>query len=534
MNVTWVHFGSIVSYPAGPDSTLASARYRILIPGRELARRGHAVRYARFHTNADGRAIMAAGHGDVVVVSKLSSTCAVATRYFARKTMSLMERLRARGVRVVVDLSDYQFEKPELAVFMESLPGLCDGAVACTQELAEALRARAGIQAQVIGDPVEGARSAARAPRPGGALRVLWFGHQSNLATLEAFVPALRDYARRAPVSLRVVTAANAGAERLVADGPLPVAVTAWSRQAQAEALAECDVVIIPSRVDTAVQRSKSANRIVESAWAGRFAVASPLPSYRVLAQWMWVDEDLIAGLEFARSHAEEVKDRISAAQSYIGIHHSPERIADRWEEILRRVARGPAGRPLRGAGRSAADAPIHVHLGNGTGNLDGCLNIHLEPARAAPPPDIVCDLNDLVYLEDASIDGLSAVQVLQHFTPRLAEAAVAEWRRVLRPGACLAVECPDLQALCRAVSEGGAADPEILTGLFGEAAEHGTRLPYRSGYTAESLIALFGRAGFVRVRREAPRIGQGAWVMRVVGEAPGKGQEKKGPRTEG
>jgi len=524
MNVTWVHYGAIVGSIDRAESALASGRLRVLVPGRELARRGHTVRLARFHSNADEREILNAAAGDVVVISKLSSTCAVATRYFARKTMSVMQRLRQRGVRVLVDLSDFQFEKPELTLFMQSLPSLCDGLIACTQELADEVASRTGLLPQVIDDPVEAERGEARGPRAEGPLRVLWFGHQSNLAILEEFLPVLREQARRMPLSLHVVTAENSGAEALGDDGPLTVSFTPWSSEAQAQALAQCDVVLIPSRLDTAVQRSKSANRLVAAAWGGRFAVASPVPSYLPLGRWMWLGDDLTAGLEFARSAGEEIVQRIAAAQDYIAQHNAPARIADRWEQVLSEaVERAPAH---SSTAADVPDAPIYVHLGNGTGRLDGWINIHLEPARAQPPPDMVCDLNDLVYLADASVDGVAALQVLQHFTPSQVPTALREWLRVLRPGASLAIESPDLQALCRRVGEGTAPDATVQAALFGQPARHGTRLPYRSGYTEQGLSALLARAGFERIRREPPCFTRNEWMMRIVADKPSAGRD--------
>src|SRR5215475_14484511 len=88
--------------PAGPTSDLASARYRAIIPAQQLARLGHQVQLASLPSGGWPQAVVDAPC-DVVVISK---------SVHADNEM-LARAMKARGVRVVVDLCDDHFAHPE-------------------------------------------------------------------------------------------------------------------------------------------------------------------------------------------------------------------------------------------------------------------------------------------------------------------------------------------------------------------------------------------------------------------------------------
>lgn len=229
-----------------------------------------------------------------------------------------------------------------LADYQSGLLEQCAVTVPC-----EALRAalapgaRHGIR--VIEDPYERAQAGAVRVAPGTPLRLCWFG-VLNAAALAVLEPALAGILRRFPalaLSIELVTAAGAGKEvdalraRLA---PLHarwrLAHQAWSREATWAALERCDFVLLP-QADDDWGRVKSHNRLVESIRSGRFALASPIPSYVELQAFARVGADLAEGLEWALGHRDEAIARLVAGQRAIEARFSPAVVGARWRAAL-------------------------------------------------------------------------------------------------------------------------------------------------------------------------------------------------------
>ena len=108
-----------------------------------------------------------------------------------------------------------------------------------------------------------------------------------------------------------------------------------WSVAAVFDELARCDAVVIPADPNNPRDAVRSHNRFTESAWAGRFVIAHPLPSYQALAEFGWVGENLGVGLSAFLADGAEARRRILAGQDYIAKHFAPSVIANAWNEAL-------------------------------------------------------------------------------------------------------------------------------------------------------------------------------------------------------
>lgn len=108
-----------------------------------------------------------------------------------------------------------------------------------------------------------------------------------------------------------------------------------WSVEQVWQELNKTDLVLLPSRVGMGQKDVKSPNRLVESVWSGRFALASPLPAYQPFAEWIPLVDDFCAGLDWVLSHQSEIVPRIRAAQDYVSMHYSPEVIGKQWEAVI-------------------------------------------------------------------------------------------------------------------------------------------------------------------------------------------------------
>lgn len=333
MKISWIVHARLTR---GEDGSLtsdqASMRYRVLTPIQEM-RGAFAHRLVPLSPQTPAQNLRDALDADILVFSKV----------FHDFEVGLAREAQAGGAKVIFDVCDDHFQSPELGGCYRALAGLADEVVCNSPQMAAAVAPYARQPATVIEDPYEGPRGEPRFA-PGEVLKLLWFGHPTNLDTLEAALGDLTAYARRRPLALTVLTSPSGDLTtwlRAIGDAaPAGFAMEArsWSLAAQWDALAACDAVVIPT-LDTARSRSKSANRMVEALWAGRPVAAQPLPAYAPFADWTPVRAALSEGLAQIAEHPARTLQLIGEAQREIAAAYDPARLAQRWAETLRAKA---------------------------------------------------------------------------------------------------------------------------------------------------------------------------------------------------
>lgn len=172
--------------------------------------------------------------------------------------------------------------------------------------------------------------------------------------------------------------------------------------------------------------------------------------------------------------------------------------------------------------------AKLRLNLGCGDKILDGYVNVDVAPSRRGKAPDVLCDLHKLT-LDDASVDEILSVHVVEHFWRWEVVDVLREWVRVLKPGGTMILECPNLISACEQFLQ----DPErySATGQDGQRTmwvfygDPGWRDPlmvHRWGYTPASLAAVMEEAGLVNLRQEPAQFKlREPRDMRIVGEKP-------------
>lgn len=341
MRVLWVVGTRFDGFGPTGDTTdvaashVASDRLRIAIPASALRAQGVESHYCGLGEGGlpDPRAYAA------VVIGKLVPAGHEGTAR-AELWLRFVGLARESQCRIVADVSDNPFLGPgPRAEYYRRLIALSD-VVTVPSAAMQAEIAVAGRAPRIVNDPYEGVPGRARFS-PGTPARVLWFGHRANFPYLHAILPALAARAAARPVDLEVVSSQLEGFEAYAAGwsersaGRLRMRYREWSLAALARALADCDLVLIPSDPHDPRKRGASANRVTETLVAGRLPVASPLEAYRPFADAALLREDVVQGMDDALSRPSEMTARIAAGQRRAETAFSPAAVAAQWLAVL-------------------------------------------------------------------------------------------------------------------------------------------------------------------------------------------------------
>lgn len=117
--------------------------------------------------------------------------------------------------------------------------------------------------------------------------------------------------------------------------------------------------------------------------------------------------------------------------------------------------------------------------------------------------------MTDMSQVQGASVDALFSSHNIEHLYPHEVPVALAEFRRVLKPGGFVVITCPDLQSVCALVAEdkltnvayispaGPIAPIDILYGHRPAMANGNHYMAHRCGFTKTVLTATLQAAGF-------------------------------------
>jgi hypothetical protein len=338
--VAWLSFAPLRKTSAGWTSDVASARYRLTIPARALGELGFDSVVVDAGVLTDpSRLLKRVAQADAAIIGKLVAPPEQFVEQ-APKILRFVQALSSGGVRVFADFSDDGFREPLRGPYFRGLANIADAVVASTEGLAAILREETAAAVHVVTDPVEGERREPAVREPGTArpLNLLWYGHPTNLDTLDLGIPQIAPLARRLPIAITLITAHDAGVEAgvvLAERLKMNCRFIPWSIGRVFGELRVCDAVVIPSDPLDRRRAIKSPNRFTEATWAGRFVVAHHLPAYEALAAYGWVGEDIGAGLEWMVQNPGEALDRIRAGQAAIDASFTPRAVARQWQAAL-------------------------------------------------------------------------------------------------------------------------------------------------------------------------------------------------------
>lgn len=149
---------------------------------------------------------------------------------------------------------------------------------------------------------------------------------------------------------------------------------------------------------------------------------------------------------------------------------------------------------------QAAIEEPLRLHIG-GHQTKSGWKIFNIRPGKNV---DFVGNCTDLSQFPDAAAECVYASHVIEHLGHRHElPAALAEIRRVLRPGGKFYVSVPDLEFLCGLfVRPNMPVDLKvrIVTMIFGmQSNEHDY---HKFAFSLDMMAMYLARAGFTKVMR--------------------------------
>lgn len=547
--IAWVSAGlksGMLDELSDVHSTVASYRYRMFVPSKMLIKNygyGFCIQNPLDYLDT-GK--LYDPEVAFYVFAKFNDPNPIIFNKYAKKILIFAGKIKEQKQRIFVDLCDNLFLEKESKEFYSRLIDFADLVIVNTPEMAKIVKQYTSKSAIIIQDPISGEKTPASfAPKinrgvtgwlrqilPKTApsrLRLLWFGHPTNLPTLQRYLPTLTTLSKDIPITLRIVTTPGSGVDQLLSSviPPLTVEFLTWSVEGMSSVFADSDIVIIPSEIDDPRKIVKSSNRLAEAVWAGKYVVAHPLPAYLPFRETMWISEDLVTGIKWALSHPREVEEQISRAQKMIEETLTPEIIAMEWHN---KVFQESLPQVLHHEQNMQDVNRVRLNLGCGDKILPGYVNVDVAASRMGAKPDVLCDLRDLSrHFSTGSVDEVLSVHVVEHFWRWEVMEVLQEWVRVLRPGGKMILECPNLLSACTELvnnphsAEGmGIEGQKTMWVLYGDPRWRDPLMVHRWGYTPETLSKLLEEVGLVEVRQEPAQFKlREPRDMRIVGIKP-------------
>ena len=146
------------------------------------------------------------------------------------------------------------------------------------------------------------------------------------------------------------------------------------------------------------------------------------------------------------------------------------------------------------------AGEKLKLNLGCGDLHVEGYLGIDQYDKRA----DVMADIKNLPF-PDQSISDIIAYHCLEHITPYDFNKVLAECQRVLIPGGSLAIEMPDIVAICRDFESANKSHRyDLLNFIYGYGELPGHH--HYWGWYDEILYDHLAQYGFENIRRVDPK----------------------------
>lgn len=153
----------------------------------------------------------------------------------------------------------------------------------------------------------------------------------------------------------------------------------------------------------------------------------------------------------------------------------------------------------------------MKLNLGAGHKHMPGFVNVDLAGNWSTIEPDIAADITQPLPFPDDSADEIHSYHCVEHFWRWKIQGILREWRRVLKPGGLMVLECPCLDkilAIYFNAMERGKAPPKELTiqGLFGNPAYKSEAMAHKWCYSLLEMRDVLTQVGFTQIKQAEPK----------------------------
>jgi SAM-dependent methyltransferase len=220
----------------------------------------------------------------------------------------------------------------------------------------------------------------------------------------------------------------------------------------------------------------------------------------------------------------EELQGRLSKQQSVIEkltkrvetIQLEKDQVYEQYNDLLRHTLDGGesigGSHELQGgnSGEEYVSTAIEgrgwrLNMGCGEKKKGGFLNVDVD---LAVQPDVVVSLGSTLPFASGTFLLVEAYHVVEHVYPWISLDIWKEFRRILKPGGKLAIECPNIEAACAWLVQNSQYGPDSQMGMWAIYGDPNAKNPlqmHKWGYTPITLGGYLKQAGFVSIQREMP-----------------------------
>ena len=153
----------------------------------------------------------------------------------------------------------------------------------------------------------------------------------------------------------------------------------------------------------------------------------------------------------------------------------------------------------------------VKLNLGCGDKILKGYINIDTASSRLGNKPDVIADIRDLKNIKTSIADEILAVHVIEHFYHWEVSNLLEGWKRVLKTGGKIVLECPNLLYACKMLVDDpikaalpGKEGQMSMWPLYGDPSWKDSLMCHKWAYTPQSLMLVLKNAGFKDIKQEA------------------------------
>lgn len=138
-----------------------------------------------------------------------------------------------------------------------------------------------------------------------------------------------------------------------------------------------------------------------------------------------------------------------------------------------------------------------YLNLGCGNSKFEDCINID---CRKECNPDLVCDIRELPY-EPYSINGIYALDVLEHLPINLVIPTLKFWHKILEKNGFLILRLPDLGKISKKYLREKIDSNEFARLIYGGQEKNEFANFHKSGFDERMLIIILEHIGFRQMR---------------------------------